>query len=380
LRAPATDRGEPSDASRFPRGVSSEDWGDWRWHLRNAIRTREALEAYIVVSETERAAIEATSARYRWQITPYYAALMDPSDDNCPIRLQAIPALAEMEEDGTSTTDPVDELVYRRTNRITHKYPDRVILNLTRVCPVYCRHCTRKYHTTHRQGTYFAGRESDDLRDDIAYVAADPRIRDVLVTGGDPLSYPDDRLCEVVGALRAIPHVEIIRIGTRFPVLLPQRITPKLCEMLERFHPIWVSTHFNHPKEITAEAAQACDRLLRHGIPVQNQSVLLKRVNDNAETMRQLVHGLIRIRVRPYYLYHCDRVSGVSHFVTSVETGRDIMRSLWGWTTGFAVPRYIITTPVGKVSLEEAQSSQAGDGYDLHGWGGTNYRYRETFD
>jgi lysine 2,3-aminomutase len=364
-----------------PSDISTESWADWRWHLRNVIRTEQQLERWICPSDDEKRAIRETKARYRWQVTPYYASLMDAENPRCPIRMQAIPSMAELADDPGSSIDPVAELAYRKTNRVVHKYPDRVILNLTRVCPVYCRHCTRKYHTTQRDGSYFAGRESDDLADDIAYIASQPGIRDVLITGGDPLSYTDARLRTILAALRAIPHVEVIRIGTRFPVLLPQRITPALCQMLEAFHPIWLSTHFNHPREITAEAAQACDLLLRSGIPVQNQTVLLRGVNDDGATMRALVHALIRIRVRPYYLYHCDRASGVSHFVTSVETGREIMRSLWGWTTGFAVPRYIITSPVGKVSLEEAQvQTAADDALVLHGWAGNEHLHQNLVD
>jgi lysine 2,3-aminomutase len=363
-----------------PSNISATNWADWGWHIRNAIRSEEQLSRWISIGEDEKRAIRETKDRYRWQVTPYYASLMDPEDPLCPIRLQAVPSTNEIVEDSESSIDPVAELAYRKTNRVVHKYPDRVILNLTRVCPVYCRHCTRKYHTTQFDGTYFAGRESDELTEDIAYIASQTSIRDVLITGGDPLSYSDEKLRTILAALRAIPHVEIIRIGTRFPVLLPQRITPAFCKMLEAFHPIWASTHFNHPREVTPEAAHACDLLLRSGIPVQNQTVLLKGVNDDPATMRALVHELIRIRVRPYYLYHCDRASGVSHFVTSVETGREIMRSLWGWTTGFAVPRYIITSPVGKVSLEEAQTSPEGDGLLLHGWAGNEHAYSNITD
>jgi lysine 2,3-aminomutase len=372
---------QPSGRFEFrSKTVLHENWADWGWHLRNAIRSVRALEEWIDVAPEERRGISLTEARYRWQITPYYASLMDLSNPCCPIRLQAIPSAAEMETIAGSSMDPVDELAHRKTNRVTHKYPDRVILNLTRVCPVYCRHCTRKYHTTDREGSYFAGHESDSLEPDLAYIASDSRIRDVLVTGGDPLSYPDERLDRLLSALREIPHVEIIRIGTRFPVLLPQRITPSLCEVLARYHPIWLTTHFNHPREVTPEAASACDLLSRHGIPVQNQTVLLKGVNDDPDTMMALVHALLKIRVRPYYLYHCDRQTGVSHFETSIETGHAIMNRLWGWTTGFAIPRYIITSPVGKVSLEEPQIRDLGDELVLRGWAGNDYVYHKILD
>lgn len=347
-------------------------WRDWHWHIRNAIRTTEALEQWIPLTEKERAAIKETERYYRWQITPYYASLMDPRDPRCPIRLQAIPSSAELASALTNAVDTVDELKYRKTNRVVHKYPDRVILNLTRVCPVYCRHCTRKYHTTHKDGTYFIEGEKVPLNQDIDYIRSNAQIRDVLITGGDPLSYPDERIGDVLAQLRSIEHVEIIRIGTRFPVLLPQRITDELCDLLERYHPLWISTHFNHPKEITPEAAAACERFLRRGIPVQNQSVLLKGINDDAKVMQKLVRELVKIRVRPYYLYHCDQVAGVAHFATDVAAGQRIMRALWGWTTGFSIPRYIVASPVGKVSLEEQQYRAEGDTFVLKGWTGNS--------
>jgi len=210
--------------------------------------------------------------------------------------------------------------------------------------------------------------EAASWEQDFEYIASHPEIRDVLLTGGDPLTYSDEKLELIISRLRKIPHVEIIRIGSRYPVLLPQRITPEFCAMLEKYHPIWLNTHFNHPKEITPEAAAACDRLLRHGIPVQNQTVLLKGLNDDLETMKSLLKGLLKIRVRPYYLYHCDNVTGVSHFVTSIEKGREIMRGLLGHMTGFAVPQYIVTTKLGKIPLWEEQFHQDEQGYWLENY------------
>lgn len=232
----------------------------------------------------------------------------------------------------------------------------------TELCPVYCRHCTRKYHTTDVEGTYFGEGAETSWEPDFDYIARTPAIRDVLLTGGDPLTLSDRRLQFIISRLRQIPHVEIIRIGSRYPVLLPQRITDEFCGMLEAYHPIWLNTHFNHPKEVTVDAATAVDRLLRHGIPVGNQTVLLKGINDNVETMRKLMTELVRIRVRPYYLYHCDNVTGVSHFVTDLSAGRDIMRGLLGHVTGFAVPQYVLTTPLGKIPLWQEQVQQAEDG------------------
>ncbi|MCB9763501.1 MAG: arginine 2,3-aminomutase [Alphaproteobacteria bacterium] len=341
-----TDTPAHEDAVSRP---AAQDWGDWRKQMARRITTLEQLRAWIDVTPEEEEAILRCKGRYRWSITQHYASLMDPHDPRCPIRLQAVPGLAELTPGPTATVDPVGDRVYRKTNRVIHKYPDRVVFLVTAVCPVYCRHCTRKFHTTDQQGTYFEEKEARSFEPDFAYIAAHPEIRDVLLTGGDPLVYPDEKIAFILENLRAIPHVEVIRIGSRFPVLMPDRITPELCRILEAHHPVWLNTHFNHPKEITPASAAACDRLLRHGVPVQNQSVLLKGVNDDIDTMRALVHGLLKIRVRPYYLYHCDDVVGVSHFMTSLEEGRAIMEQLTGFTTGFAVPQYVYTTDLGKI-------------------------------
>jgi lysine 2,3-aminomutase len=317
--------------------------------MAHRITTLERLREWINVTPEEEEAIQRCEGRYRWSITQHYASLMDRDDPRCPVRQQAVPSLKELERAPTASIDPVGDMAYRRSNRVIHKYPDRVVLLVTAVCPVYCRHCTRKYHTTERGGTYFEEREAISFEQDFQYIADHPEIRDVLLTGGDPLVYQDDKLAYILGRLRAIKHVEIIRIGSRFPVLMPARVTPELCRLLEAHHPVWLNTHFNHPKEISPESAAACDRLLRHGVPVQNQSVLLKGINDDVGTMRTLLRELLKIRVRPYYLYHCDDVVGVSHFVTSLEEGRKIMDSLVGFTTGFSVPQYVLTTTLGKI-------------------------------
>lgn len=350
------------------------DWSDWRSQLRNRITTVEQLEDWIRVTPAERDAIAASTEKYRWSITPYYASLMDRDDPQCPIRQQAVPSLQELMEFPGADPDPVGDTVYRKTNRVVHKYPDRVIMLVTKACAVYCRHCTRKYHTTNREGSYFEQGEGVSWDLDFDYIAQHPEIRDVLLTGGDPLTYGDERLEWIISRLRQIPHVEIIRIGSRYPVLLPQRITPEFCQMLDRYQPIWFNTHFNHPKEITPEAAAACDRLLRHGVVVQNQTVLLKGINDSLEVMQDLLKGLLKIRVRPYYLYHCDNVTGVSHFATSVETGRTIMKGLIGHMTGFAVPQYIVTTALGKIPLWEEQVHHDDHGYWLENYQGKTMR------
>ncbi|MFI6445948.1 arginine 2,3-aminomutase [Kitasatospora sp. NPDC050543] len=366
---------EPPDATRpaliRPR-VPESDWDDWRWHMRRRITTVEKARQWINLAPDEEKAIAGVAGKYRWSVTPYYASLMDPDDPGCPVRQQAVPALGELMDFPGAEVDPVGDTYYRRTNRVVHKYPDRVIMLITEACPVYCRHCTRKFHTTDVEGTYFRDDEGGSFDEDLRYIADHPEIRDVLLTGGDPLSYQDGKLEEIVAGLRAIPSVEIIRIGSRFPVLLPQRITDGLCSMLARYHPVWLNTHFNHPKEITVQAAAAVDRLLRHGIPVGNQTVLLRGINDDVATMRTLMTELLRIRVRPYYLYHCDNVTGVSHFMTSVEKGWEIMAGLQGHITGFGVPQYVLTTKIGKIPIAQPSFTPTPDGLLLR-----NYRGQE---
>jgi lysine 2,3-aminomutase len=345
--------------------IPDAEWNDWRWHMRKRITTVEKARRWLTLTPEEEKAIAGTAGRYRWSITPYYASLMDPVDPACPVRRQGVPALGELMEFPDAEVDPVGDMFFRKTNRVVHKYPDRVIVLVTEACPVYCRHCTRKFHTTDVTGTYFRDDEGGSFEEDFRYIAQHPEIRDVLLTGGDPLSYPDGKLEEIVSGLRAIPSVEIIRIGSRFPVLLPQRITDNLCEMLERYHPVWLNTHFNHAKEITAESAAAVDRLLRHGIPVGNQTVLLRGINDDVDTMRTLMTELLRIRVRPYYLYHCDNVTGVSHFMTSIEKGWEIMEGLQGHVTGFGVPQYVLTTKLGKIPIARPYFTEAPGGLRL---------------
>ncbi|MFJ8164908.1 arginine 2,3-aminomutase [Streptomyces sp. NPDC096136] len=366
---------EPVPATRpvlvRPR-IPENDWDDWRWHMRRRITNVEKARQWINLSAGEEEAIAGVAGKYRWSVTPYYASLMDPDDPACPVRQQAVPALGELMEFPGAEVDPVGDTYYRKTNRVVHKYPDRVIMLITEACPVYCRHCTRKFHTTDVDGTYFRDDEGGSFDEDLRYIADHPEIRDVLLTGGDPLSYQDGKLEEIIAGLRAIPSVEIIRIGSRFPVLLPQRITEDLCSMLARYHPVWLNTHFNHPKEITPDAAAAVDRLLRHGIPVGNQTVLLRGINDDVAVMRTLMTELLRIRVRPYYLYHCDNVTGVSHFMTTVEKGWEIMDGLQGHITGFGVPQYVLTTRIGKIPIARPSYTPTPDGLLLR-----NYRGQE---
>lgn len=340
---------------------TKEQWEDKTFHNRNLIKTKEDLEKWVKLTPEEIEAIEQTSSKYLWSITPYYADLMDKEDPNCPVRLQAIPHLKELEQASFSDDDPVGDTDNLKTRRVVHKYPNRIVLLVSDTCPVYCRHCTRKFHTTDKSGTYYDENYDPSYEPDFEYIRNHPEIDDVLLTGGDPLFLSDKKLEFIIKSLREIPHINIIRIGSRYPALLPQRITKSFCEMLEKYHPVWLNTHFNHSVEITPEASNACDMLLRHGIPVQNQSVLLKGVNDDKDVMRQLLKDLLHIRVRPYYLYHCDNVTGVSHFRTSLEEGKDIMESLHGFETGFSVPSYVVTTTLGKIPVQKGHIDEVGE-------------------
>lgn len=339
---------------------NQSDWATSKFQMKNLIRTREQLEKWIKLSDDEIEGIEATKEKYLFMITPYYASLMDKSDPECPVRLQAIPSTKEMRPAKSSDIDPVGDTQNIKTRRVVHKYPNRIILLVTDTCPVYCRHCTRKFHTTDTNGSYFDKDYDASYEADFEYIRNHPEIDDVLLTGGDPLILSDGKLEFIIKTLREIPHVNIIRIGSRYPVFLPQRVTNELCEMLDKYHPIWLNTHFNHPSEVTEEAAAACDRLMRHGIPVQNQTVLLKGVNDNENLMRDLIKKLLSIRVRPYYMYHCDNVSGVSHFMTTLEKGKKIMDSLQGFETGFSVPSYVVTTTLGKIPVSKDHMTDEG--------------------
>jgi lysine 2,3-aminomutase len=302
-----------------------------------------------------------TEKSYLWTVTPYYASLMDPTNEDCPIRLQSIPHPDEMHAGANASVDPVADMKFSKTRRVVHKYPNRIILLVSDTCPVYCRHCTRKFHTTAVDGTYFNEAFEADYKPDFDYIRKNSEITDVLLTGGDPLTLTDVKLESIIKTLREIPHIQIIRIGSRYPVFLPQRITIELCQMLSQHHPVWFSTHFNHPVEVTEEAAVAVDRLLRHGIPVQNQTVLLKGVNDSVEVMRTLNRRLLEIRVRPYYLYHADNVTGVSHFRTTFAKGREIIAELHGKETGFGVPNYVVTTELGKIPISNTYFTEFGD-------------------
>jgi lysine 2,3-aminomutase len=321
-------------------------WRDWTWQMQARIRSAEDLARYVRPTEDERRAIASLAERFRFVITPYYASLMDPDDPECPIRRQVVPRMAEL-DDPLGVADPLDEVAHSPVKNVVRVYEDRIAFCVNNECALYCRFCLRKR---------MVGDEAWSMRRRELCVALDwirrtPEIRDVLLTGGDPLVFSDERLAWLLGELRAIRHVEIIRLGTRLPVTLPFRVTPALCALLERHHPIWVNTHFNHPKELTPEAAEACDLLTRAGIPVGNQSVLLRGINDDAATQKALGEGLVRMRVRPYYCYQAQVLEGTAHFRVPIERGVEIFRALRGRTSGFAIPLYVLDTPYGKVPL-----------------------------
>lgn len=326
---------------------SPEDAPRWRREIRDSIGTIPDLRRFVTLTGEQEAGIRRSEAGFSWRVTPYYAGLMDETDPACPIRLQALPDPREA-DDPLGTPDALDEQSRSPAPNLVRVYPDRVAWLISATCPVLCRHCQRKW---------LVGRERRDLSPEareltLAYIRSDPTITDVLLTGGDPLMHDDPYIEEIMVALRSIPHVGVIRIGTRAPCTLPQRITPGLCGMLRRFHPVWVNTQFNHPRELTPEAREACALLVDAGIPVGNQSVLLRGVNDDPSVMLELLRGLVRMRVRPYYLFQAQTVAGTAHLRTSIETGIRIMGTLRGFTSGIAVPRYVLDTPYGKVSLE----------------------------
>ena len=326
---------------------SIPEWQDWGWQLRHRVHDLEHLKKYIEPTSEEIAAIEGTRGIFRWNITPYYASLMDRHDPQCPVRRQVVPQKTEVLPDIVGVVDPLEEVAHSPVKNLIHNYRDRVAFCVTAECAIYCRYCLRKRMVG--DASQFLNKA--ELQEAIDYIAGHDEIRDVLLTGGDPLTFNEKNLEWIISRLRAIPHVGVIRIGSRLPVTLPYRITPALCAVLEKYHPIWVNTHFNHPKELTEDAALACDRLLRAGVPVGNQTVLLRGINDDAATMKALVEGLVDMRVRPYYLYQAQLIGGTAAFRTSIEKGLELMEALQGRTTGFALPRFVLDTPYGKVPL-----------------------------
>ena len=325
------------------KNVPESDWFDYKWQLKNVIKDVPTLDKVVKLSAAEKGDLKKCLNKFTMAITPYYAALMDKKDKNCPVRMQAIPRALELNDDPSDLSDPLHEDVDSPVPGLTHRYPDRVLLLVTNICSMNCRHCTRRRFV----GFEDVHMASANLDKAIEYIRKNKMVRDVLISGGDPLVLTDAALEAIIKRIRAIDHVEIIRIGSRTPVVMPMRITDDLVEMLKKYHPIYLNTHFNHPKEMTAEAAEACAKLANAGIPVGNQSVLLRGVNDCPQTMKRLVHELLMARVKPYYIYQCDLSKGISHFRTTVSKGIEIIENLRGHTSGMAVPTFVVDAPGG---------------------------------
>ena len=326
----------------FPN-VTDAEWNDWRWQVRNRIETLDELKKYIKLTPEEEEGVKKSLATLRMAITPYYLSLIDPDNPKCPVRRQAIPTAAELYQSPADLLDPLHEDEDSPVPGLTHRYPDRVLFLITDMCSMYCRHCTRRRFA----GQHDCESTQDRIQAAIDYIARTPQVRDVLLSGGDALMVGDKMLESIIQRLRAIPHVEIIRLGSRTPVVCPQRITDDLVNMLKKYHPIWLNTHFNHPNEVTEESMAACARLADAGIPLGNQTVLLRGVNDDTEIMKQLVHDLVRMRVRPYYIYQCDLSMGLEHFRTPVSKGIEIIENLRGHTSGYCVPTFVVDAPGG---------------------------------
>ncbi len=328
----------------FWHDVSEADWNDWHWQLKHRITTVGQLEKFMpALTPEELAGAKLANHKLALGITPYFFNLIDPADENCPIRRQMIPRIEETHTASWEMSDPCGEDSHSPVPGLVHRYPDRVLFLVTDRCASYCRYCTRSRLVSNASGYDF----HPEFDKQIAYIAAHPEIRDVLLSGGDPLLLSDEKLENLLSRLRAIPHIEFLRIGTRIPVFLPQRITPELCAMLKQFHPLFISIHSNHPLELTTEVRDALGRLADAGIPLGNQTVLLRQVNDDADVMKAQMQKLLMCRVRPYYIYQCDLIAGSAHLRASVAKGLDIMEKLRGHTTGYAVPTYVIDAPGG---------------------------------
>ncbi|HPF18538.1 MAG: lysine 2,3-aminomutase [Eubacteriales bacterium] len=325
------------------KDVTDAQWNDWHWQVANRITNVDDLKKVINLTEQEEKDIIEVTKNFRMGITPYYASLMDVDDPRCPVRMQAVPVIAENHRSDADMLDPLHEDEDSPAPGLTHRYPDRVLFLITDQCSMYCRHCTRRRLAGETDGA----RSMEDIDQCIEYIRRTPVVRDVLLSGGDCLLVEDDVLEYIVKKLREIPHVEIVRLGSRTPVVCPQRITDDLVNMLKKYHPIWLNMHFNHPKEVTPETEEACRKLADAGIPLGNQSVLLRGVNDCPHIMRELVQDLVRIRVRPYYIYQCDLSLGIEHFRTSVAAGIEIIEGLRGHTSGYAVPTFVVDAPGG---------------------------------
>ncbi len=325
-------------------GATEANWQDWHWQIKNRISDAETLSKFLNLTDKEKAEVSEVGSKFRWSVSPFYLSLMDPDDPACPVRRQSVPSIEEIVDEEYGEDDPMGEEFTSPANRITRRYPDRLIINVTNQCAMYCRHCQRRRNI----GEVDQPAVKEDVQEALDYIRANPEIRDVLVTGGDPLTLSDDHIDWILTELDNIPHVEIKRIGSRTPVTMPQRITQEFCDMMAKHHPVYLNTHFNNPKEVTEEALAACRRLAMAGVSIGNQAVLLKGINDDPHIMKKLNHELLKIHVRPYYIFHAKSVKGTGHFGTPVQTGIEIMEYLRGQTSGLAIPTYIINAPGGK--------------------------------
>ncbi len=350
-------------------------WGDWHWQARHRLTRLAHFEALLDLTPSERRGLELAPGKFAVSVTPHFAALMDPHDPDCPIRRQVVPRQDELVVGEGDMVDPCGEDRHSPLPGLVHRYPDRVLLLALDTCASYCRYCTRSRLVAQGHLEPLA-RRLDRI---VAYLEEHTEVRDVLLSGGDPLLMSEDRLEGVLSRLRAIPHLEFLRIGSRVPCFLPQRITPELVALLRR-HRVWLSLHFSHPKELTPEVAEACDRLADGGIPLGSQTVLLRGVNDDAATLKALFHGLLKLRVRPYYLYQCDPVVGTSHLRTSLARGLEIVAQLRGHTSGYAVPTYVVDAPGGggKIPIQPETIVAHEDGvWTLANWEGKRFTYTD---
>lgn len=360
-------------------GVTAREWNDWRWQVRHRIRNLDGLEGLFCLTEEEQEAVRRLNGELPLGITPYYAALMSLNESGARLRKTMIPTLPEFRVSPGERDDPLGEESHSPVPGLIHTYPDKALFLVTDQCATHCRYCTRSRFVG--QGSRLTGPRSWESA--LEYIRTRPAIRDVLLSGGDPLMLSDERLGGLLTRLRTIPHVEFLRIGTKIPAVLPQRITRELTRKLKRHHPLFISIHFTHPAEITAEVRRACARLADAGIPLGSQTVLLSGVNDDLETMRSLMHELLKIRVKPYYLHQCDAVTGSAHFRTSIEKGMSIIKGLHGHTTGYAVPTYMLDAPGGggKVPLTPAYvTGRAGNEWMLRNYRDDEYRYYDPIN
>ncbi|HEX7185431.1 MAG TPA: KamA family radical SAM protein [Thermoanaerobaculia bacterium] len=359
--------------SIFGERYDPAHWDDWRWQMRHRLTRLDHFEKLLRLTEAERRGLTLASEKFSVAVTPHFAALIDPEDPGCPLRLQVVPSDRELVVSPEDMADPCGEDHASVVEGLVHRYPDRVLFLVLDTCAAYCRYCTRSRLVSQGELEPLGRRVEAAL----GYLQKHTEVRDVLLSGGDPLLMSDATLDQLLGRLRAIPHIEFLRIGTRIPGFVPQRITPELVRVLRK-HKVWLSLHFCHARELTPEVVEACDRLADGGIPLGCQTVLLKGVNDSAETLRDLFHGLLKARVRPYYLYQCDPVVGTGHLRTSVGTGLELMAQLRGYTTGYAVPTYVVDAPGGggKIPVQAETIVGHEDGtWSLRNWAGDTYTY-----